>query len=100
MGYTRSEHDEYVFFKVAEVVICFVALYVDNFFVFTNSLKEKGNLRRKMSERFPITFLGLTQKCLGMTVTRQNGAFFLDQAAYSRFCRSLEWKLHARCPPH
>jgi hypothetical protein len=61
-----------------------VALYVDDFFVFSNNEKETERLKQELSSKFKLKDLGQVKQCLGMNVSvdRENGVVTLDQKDY------------------
>lgn len=45
-----------------------IALYVDDFFIFSNSKQETNNLKKQLATKFKIKDLGELKQCLGMRV--------------------------------
>lgn len=61
-----------------------VCLYVDDFFVFTNSKPDFVDLRQRLGKVFKINDLGEIKNCLGMRVNydKENNVMTLDQEHY------------------
>ena len=59
--------------------IAYVILYVDDMFVFTNSLSFKAYFLRTMRKWYEVKDLGSLSFALGMNITRIDKGFLLDQ---------------------
>lgn len=61
-----------------------IALYVDDFFIFSNSQLETESLKNNLSSIFRIKDLGFVKYCLGMRVNmdKVNRTITLDQEQY------------------
>lgn len=79
LGYKKSK-----FLKIKNDCKTIVALYVDDFFVFSNSDSETASLKKELSAKFRIKDLGEIKQCLGMRVAvdRDKGVITLDQEQY------------------
>lgn len=84
MGYKHSQHEPCLFIKRDKNSLTLVALYVDDFFVFSDNSKNVDNLKSKLSLEFDIKDLGEAKQCLGVRLTRdyKRNAIFLDQENY------------------
>ncbi|KAG5878057.1 hypothetical protein JTB14_021210 [Gonioctena quinquepunctata] len=81
LGYTKSKYEPCVYSKNQGDYKTIVALYVDDFFIFSNCSMETTSLKREFSSKFKIEDLGQVKRCLGMRVNiNQNiGMVTLDQ---------------------
>ena len=72
-----------VFFsKRRNNLVTFVALYVDDFVIFTNHDQEKDFLRNELQARFKIKDFGKASQVLGMKIRRKDGKILVDQQGY------------------
>lgn len=83
-GYKKSYIEPCVFTKMNDDVKIVIALYVDDFFVFSNNQEETDKLISLLSSKFKIKNLGQVQQCLGMRVKidKQSNVITLDQEKY------------------
>lgn len=79
-GYIQSKCEPCVYMKKNERDFTIIALYVDDFYVFTtcNSI-ELFNL---LDKHFNVKHLGSLTSCLGMRITRTENVLILDQYEY------------------
>lgn len=84
IGYKQSEHEPCVYFKISENKIVVVALYVDDFLIFSNNLEEKIKLKDHFKSKFKIKDLGEAKQCLGLSIGRnkRTGEIFIYQKQY------------------
>lgn len=82
LNYKKSMYEPCVFFKFKNDSRTIIALYVDDFFIFSNSYLETDSLKRKLSLNFKIKDLGTMKQCLGMKVTVNDKSITLDQEQY------------------
>lgn len=84
LGYKKSQLEPCLFTKINTDVKIIIALYVDDFFVFSNNEKECNNLKESLSSNFKIKDLGCIKNCLGMRVIvdKQQGSISIDQESY------------------
>lgn len=84
IGYVRSKCEPCIYIKRNEEVLIIIAIYVDDFFVFSNSKMEKQKLINQLKEEFDVKDLGPVTNCLGMKVNRDrnNGTLNLSQSQY------------------
>lgn len=85
IGYKRSEHEPCVYSKVSEKGIVIVAVYVDDFVIFSSDETEKGKLKDEVMSRFKSSDLGEASNCLGMRIRRDRnkGEVYVDQQKYT-----------------
>ncbi|CAG9134816.1 unnamed protein product [Plutella xylostella] len=84
LGYKKSDLEPCLFTKVNKDVKIIIALYVDDFFVFSNCEKETKELKEALSSKFELKDLGCIKNCLGMRVivNKQEGSITIDQESY------------------
>lgn len=84
LGFKRSHIEPCVFTKFYDNVKVIVALYVDDFFVYSSSKVETDNLISVLNSKFQIKDLGQVKQCLGMRVNidHRNNVCTLDQEQY------------------
>jgi len=84
LGYIKSKYEYCLFIKKDKNSLTLVALYVDDFFVFSNNVKEVECLKLKLGSEFDIKDLGEAKQCLGVKITRDhnNNVIYLDQESY------------------
>lgn len=84
LGFKKCKLEPCVFTKMDDNVKIIIALYVDDFFVYSNSKEETDKLVSVLSSNFNIKNLGQVQQCLGMRVKIDKNAnvITLDQEEY------------------
>jgi hypothetical protein len=84
LGYKRSDLEQCLYVKRRDKVITIIALYVDDFFIFSNCKKETDFVKEKLSSKFKIKDLGEAKQCLGMRINidKVNQEITLDQENY------------------
>ena len=86
LGFKKSKLEPCIFTKMNDEVKIIIALYVDDFFVFSscNNKIETENVISVLSSNFKIKNLGQVQQCLGMRVRidRKYNVVTLDQEQY------------------
>jgi len=58
LGYKRSNLEQYLYIKIENDLVTVIALYVDDFFIFSNNKEETIFLKDKLSSKFKIKDLG------------------------------------------
>lgn len=84
-GYVKSKLEPCLFYKMNDDTSkTIVALYVDDFFIFSNNSNETENLKVMLMSQFKIKDLGQIRQCLGMRVTydKDVNVLTLDQEKY------------------
>lgn len=84
LGYKRSNFEPCLYVKRCDSLITVVALYVDDFLIFSNDANETVCLKRELSTKFEIKDLGEVKNCLGMRINidKNQGVITLDQKDY------------------
>lgn len=84
LNYKRSQLESCVYIKRQNKLMTIVAVYVDDFFIFSNDTVETKILKEKLSSRFKIKDLGEVKQCLGMRISidKSKGIITLDQQQY------------------
>lgn len=84
LNFKKSQLEPCLFTKIKDNMKIVIALYVDDFFVFSNSIQETDKLKRDLSSIFKIKDLGCVRQCLGMRVNidKSNCVITLDQEKY------------------
>lgn len=85
LGFQKNKIEPCLFSKTgSDNVKIIIALYVDDFFVFSNSKSETENLISVLSSKFKIKNLGQVQHCLGMRVKidKNCNVITIDQEQY------------------
>lgn len=80
-GLNQSLVDPCVYFRVDGNKRTYLALFVDDFIIFSNDLEMKTNLKSQLKNRFLMNDLGEAKFCVGIRITRdrQHGIIYLDQ---------------------
>lgn len=84
-GYRQTKCEPCVYIKRTNYKkLTILALYVDDFFIFSNCCKEKSYIINILSNNFNIKNLGPIKNCLGMSVHRDRtkGTILLRQSEY------------------
>lgn len=83
-GYVRSNLEPCLYIKNKNNCQTIVALYVDDFFIFSNDTKETNCLKEMLKSNFKLKDLGQIRQCLGMRVNydKERGTLTLDQERY------------------
>lgn len=78
LGFTKSEADPNLYYKVEDVGILILVLYVDDL-VFTGEDKLIGRCKRELTSEFEMKDLGQMHYFLGLEVWQILGEIFLSQ---------------------
>lgn len=83
-GLTQSNHDPCVYNLFKESNILIVAIYVDDFVIFSNNMEMKTNFKKYLNQTFKMKDLGAAQNCLGIKIDRDRnrGVLYLSQKKY------------------
>lgn len=85
-GYSQTKCEPCVYFKrgTCNNALTILAVYVDDFYIFTNNVKDKDHLIDLLSKNFSVKCLGPIKDCLGMNVQRDKakGIIVLRQSEY------------------
>lgn len=82
MGFTRSSYDQCVYTKFLKGLFIAIALYVDDFYIFTNNEVAAKSVKDHIGGSFKIKDLGVARECIGMRIERNKENIRLSQKAY------------------
>lgn len=84
MGYKRNQNKACIFSKQKENKVVYIALYVDDFFVFYNDLQAAEELKAQLAKYFMVKDLGLISYILGIKIVqdKENKVIKLNQSHY------------------
>lgn len=84
IGYIRSKIEPCMYTKMKDQFKTIVALFVDDFFVFSNDTNETKHLKHVLTSHFKIKDLGEIKKCLGVNITvdKSKQTIILSQKDY------------------
>lgn len=68
LDYQKSVYEPCLYIKKQNGCITIIAVYVDDFFIFSNNENETNRLKSELSSKFKITDLGRIKECIGMQV--------------------------------
>lgn len=84
-GYRRCKTDPCIYFRREKRSMIYVAVYVDDFLIFSNNNAWKNQLKANLTKNFSMKDLGQASSCIGMQITRnrKTGTITLDQRKYT-----------------
>ncbi|CAH2104888.1 unnamed protein product [Euphydryas editha] len=82
LGYKKSLYESCLFVKVSEKEKTFIALFVDDFFIFSNCNREVDYLKAQLNSKFKLKDLGQLRQCLGMDVVIEKGKLCINQTKF------------------
>lgn len=83
LGYKKSKFEPCLYTKKNGSSLTIVALYVDDFFIFSNCQKETSFLKEKLGSEFKVKDLGQAKQILGVRIQySKDGSILLDQEVY------------------
>lgn len=82
LGFIKSKYEPCLFMKCHDNVKIYVALFVDDFFVFYNCENAYKIMRSVLESDFKIKDLGEIKNCLGMNVNVKKDCVTLDQERF------------------
>lgn len=84
IGLERSKIDPCIYYIVNASKIIFIAVWVDDFLIFTNDKKTAIDIKEKLKEEFCMKDLGEMQQCIGININRnrETGVIMIDQEKY------------------
>lgn len=82
LGFQKSKYEPCLFTKFKGNVKVIIALFVDDFFVFSNCVMSTNDLIDKLGCKFEIKDLGQINQCLGLRVNIKNNVITVDQEQY------------------
>jgi Reverse transcriptase (RNA-dependent DNA polymerase) len=80
-GFSQSNFDPCVYFKLNNGKILIIAVYVDDLLMLSYDKKEKRKLKMSLMKEFKMKDLAEAHYCLGIRIQRdrRNGVIILDQ---------------------
>ena len=78
IGLKQSIYDTCVYYKINDISVLIVAVYVDDLLIFSNNDSWEKNLKKQLTKLFKMKDLGLADKVVGIRVTRADGVVMLD----------------------
>ena len=74
-GYTRSEYDHCLYFKMLNNIFVILVLYVDDMLIVSKSMDKINRLKAQIARTFDIKDLGAAKQILGIEIhrDRRNG---------------------------
>ena len=84
MNMAQSAFDTCVYYYANDRKLIIIALFVDDFLVFTNSIDFYSTLKEGLTKEVPVKDLGIVRKCLGINIhiDKNQGIIELDQTDY------------------
>lgn len=84
-GYKCSQIDSCIYFRRQGRSMIFVAVYVDDFLIFSNNKGWTNQLKANLTKNFSMKDLGEASNCIGMRINRdkKQGTITLDQKKYT-----------------
>lgn len=82
LGYKKSLYEPCLFVKQTEKSKTFIALFVDDFFIFSDCKNETECLKTELNSKFKLKDLGEIRLCLGMRVRKENNVLIVDQEQF------------------
>lgn len=82
LGFSKSSNEPCLFMKIHDNVKVYVALFVDDFFVFYNCNTTYRNLKVVLEKEYKIKDLGQIKQCLGMNVNVNKNCIKIDQEQF------------------
>lgn len=82
LKFRRSESEHCVYYKLNDKSIVIIALYVDDFLIFSNDEDQKNKLEQALMNEFEIKGLGEAKHVLWMRIRRTKDAIVVDQTKY------------------
>lgn len=83
LNFVKSKLEPCLYIKSCQTEQIIVAIFVDDFFIFSNSSNMVKELKSNLMSTFKIKDLGKLKQCLGMRVKMyKNGCISLDQEKF------------------
>lgn len=82
LGFKKSDFEPCLYSKKCNNSLIFIAVYVDDFLIFSNDDDQIGFLKNKLNDEFRIKDLGNVKQCFGMTIIRDENSISLSQKDY------------------
>jgi len=78
----RSESDQCIYYRTEGNNILYVAIYVDDILIFSNSLQSITEMKKVLEQNFKMKDLGEISSILGINVAKKNDSIKIDQKDY------------------
>jgi transposase InsO family protein len=86
LGYVKSKLEPCLYSKKLRKERIIIAVFVDDFFIFSNSETMTDELKKSLMSKFKIKDLGQLKQCLGIRVKMyENGSISLDQKQFVEY---------------
>lgn len=82
LNFKRSIFEPCIYTKKDNNLLTIIALYVDDFLIFSNDCKNSKILKECLSSEFKIKDLGQVKQFLGMTICKKKDCLMLSQENY------------------
>lgn len=82
LDFIRSKTEPCVYFRNKNKNIFIIAIYVDDFLLFSNDKEEEAHIKGELMSTFKMKDLGDAQQVLGMRIRRKKNELLLDQTQY------------------
>lgn len=84
MGLERSKIDPCIYYLITESKMIFIAVWVDDFLIFTNDKETAADTKEKLKKEFCMKDLGEMKQCIGINISRNReaGEIMIDQEKY------------------
>lgn len=83
IGYVQSKSEPCIYSKKCKKEQTIIAIFVDDFFIFSNSQDMTNDLKKRLMSKFKIKDLGQLKRCLGMRVKiYENKCISIDQEQF------------------
>ena len=97
LDFKKCPHEPCLFTKKINGALVVLALYVDDFFLFSDSVKAADLVASMLEEKVSIRNLGEIREYLGIRVRRSGNCIMLDQSTYIE--RVIERFNYQNCKP-
>lgn len=79
-GYTMSQSDQCLFFKITDVEITYIIIYVDDTFIFSNHMTNVNEMIARISKHYSVTLDMLADSFLGINLEhKEDGTIEMTQ---------------------
>ncbi|CAF4947657.1 unnamed protein product [Pieris macdunnoughi] len=82
LDYKKSVSEPCLYSKKCKNEQIIIAIFVDDFFIFSNCKTMTNDLKKKLMSKFKIKDLGQIKRCLGMRVKCENNCISIDQEQF------------------
>ena len=83
MGFTRSQHDACLYFRMSGTTTSFITVYVDDLVIAASTVEEMNGIKQQLNSHYRMKDLGKLNYILGMEVNiDNNNNIILTQSKY------------------